>query len=507
MAAGPGPVLGRDRGAGGPAPARCPFPHDAGDPVLNTWLLWWSTREVPLTAAWWNAPIFHPMRDAMALSEVLIGLLPITAPVQWLTGNPVAAYNAAFLLSFVLSGLAAYALVAELTGQRAAAVLAGLAFAFGPYRMSQLAHVQVLSDYGAPIALLGLHRYVRTGRARWLAVFGAAWLLQAFANGYALFHLSVLLGLWLVWFVRADRPLVPILGVWAVASLPLVPVLIRVLAGPRTAASGARHQRDRALQRRHRQLCERTSRAGALGRPAPHEPLRDSAVPGRDDAGCAAGWRGRRLAPVWRADHVGSRTEHRRGDRAGVCGRRRQRRDRRALAPRHDHCRKLQQAVHDRVRRGCDCGGAGSMGPERVAIAVDASLLCDRRGGDVRAGLRPVAHLPGPGGFLRAALCVAHEAAGLRDAAGAGALRHAGPPVPGRRAGAGRLALDHASRSSRAAPACARRARRRTPRRRMGAASRRAGACPAAGGVDGRRRCSRAATRRARRRFPCDLPI
>ena len=21
------------------------FPHDAGDPVLNTWLLWWSTRE------------------------------------------------------------------------------------------------------------------------------------------------------------------------------------------------------------------------------------------------------------------------------------------------------------------------------------------------------------------------------------------------------------------------------------------------------------------------------
>src|SRR5881398_1187467 len=88
------------------------IPHDAGDPVLNSWILWWSTRQVPFTAGWWDAPMFFPMR--LALSEVLIGLLPIAAPVQALTGNPLAAYNAAFLLSFPLSALAARALALDL---------------------------------------------------------------------------------------------------------------------------------------------------------------------------------------------------------------------------------------------------------------------------------------------------------------------------------------------------------------------------------------------------------
>ena len=35
--------------------------HDLGDPLLNVWILWWSgTQAVPLTAPWWNAPIFYP---------------------------------------------------------------------------------------------------------------------------------------------------------------------------------------------------------------------------------------------------------------------------------------------------------------------------------------------------------------------------------------------------------------------------------------------------------------
>src|SRR5262245_63809609 len=116
-------------------------PHDLGDPILNTWLLWWGGQRVPLTPGWWNAPMFFPAPDVMALSELLIGLLPITIVVQWLTHSGLTAYNVAFVLSFPLSGLAAYVLAFELTGRRDAGLLAGLAFAFAPYRMGQLAHV------------------------------------------------------------------------------------------------------------------------------------------------------------------------------------------------------------------------------------------------------------------------------------------------------------------------------------------------------------------------------
>ena len=202
-------------------------PHDLGDPILNTWLLWWSSKHVPLTAAWWNAPMFFPAQDVMAFSELLIGLLPITLVVQWLTHNPLAAYNVALLLSYPLCGLAAYGLAWELTGRRDAALVAGLAFAFAPYRMGQIAHVQMMSYYWAPVALVGLHRYLRNRDRRWLILFGGAWLMQALTNGYALFHFSIFVALWLVWFARPIRIAVPIVVAWLVAAIPLLPALLK----------------------------------------------------------------------------------------------------------------------------------------------------------------------------------------------------------------------------------------------------------------------------------------
>jgi hypothetical protein len=84
-----------------------------------------------------------------------------------------------------------YLLAFELTGRRDAAWLAGLAFACLPYRTAQITHLQVLVAGWMPIALLGLHRYFRTGSARALAGFVAAFVLTALSNGYYLFFLAM----------------------------------------------------------------------------------------------------------------------------------------------------------------------------------------------------------------------------------------------------------------------------------------------------------------------------
>ena len=55
--------------------------HDLGDPLLNTWILWWSGTHVPLTAPWWNAAAFYPAPGILAFSEHLLGLVPIGATV------------------------------------------------------------------------------------------------------------------------------------------------------------------------------------------------------------------------------------------------------------------------------------------------------------------------------------------------------------------------------------------------------------------------------------------
>ena len=142
--------------------------NDAGDPLLTAAILQWNAHHLPWSEAWWQFPIFHPTRDTLAFSEHLLGLSVIASPIAWLTGDPLVTYNLTTLLTFPLCGMAVYALVHALTRSPAAAFLAGLAFAFAPYRMSNLPHIQMLASFWAPLALLGLHRFADSARRRWL---------------------------------------------------------------------------------------------------------------------------------------------------------------------------------------------------------------------------------------------------------------------------------------------------------------------------------------------------
>jgi F5/8 type C domain-containing protein len=203
-------------------------PHDLGDPLLNAWILWWSTKALPLSSHWWNAPFFYPASGVFAFSEHLLGLFPIAAPLIALTHHPLLGYNVALLASYVFCGLGAYFLGYTLTSRHDAAFVAGLAFAFAPYRLAQLPHIQVLSAYWIPVSLAALHRYTAEPRRRWAVLAAGAWLMQGLACGYYLFFLSVLLLFWFLWFALR-RWTIRQLGVavlaWAVAALAIAPIL------------------------------------------------------------------------------------------------------------------------------------------------------------------------------------------------------------------------------------------------------------------------------------------
>jgi hypothetical protein len=212
-----------------PVHAASRFAHDPGDPLLATFALWWNAHTIPLSPAMWNAPFYWPMRDALALTEHFAGVAVISSPMQWLGGSPLLAYNLTLIASTWWAGLAVHALVRRLTRDEPAAWSAGVIAALAPYRASQLAHLQVLVTWWMPLALLALHAYYEDGRRRWLALFGAAWLIQALANGYYLFFFAILVGAWIVAFTlwqRAWRRGAAAAMAWAIASLPLVPVLL-----------------------------------------------------------------------------------------------------------------------------------------------------------------------------------------------------------------------------------------------------------------------------------------
>jgi hypothetical protein len=204
--------------------------NDSGDPVLNAAILAWNAQTIPWTEAWYQFPAFFPTRDVLTFSEHLLGVSILSTPLYWLTGDAIAAYNLTLLLSFPLCGMAMYAFVFRLTRSAPAAFLGGLAFAFAPYRIAHLAHIQVLTVYWMPLALLGLHAFIQTGKKRWLALYGFSWALQGAANGYFLVYFTVCVGLWLLWFVVAHRQwrkLAMIAATTVGAALPLTPILLR----------------------------------------------------------------------------------------------------------------------------------------------------------------------------------------------------------------------------------------------------------------------------------------
>ncbi len=221
---------------------------DLGDTLLNASILSWNARQLPLTDAWWNFPGYTPLQGVTSFTEHLLLTYPIASPIIWATGNPILAYNVLFLLAPVLNGVAMYALVRELTQSRVASLMAGLAFAFAPYQAVQLSHIQQMTSFGMPIALLGLHRYLgraapdsaqanppgpgtgqeRSRRERHaLALFGVGWFVTALSNAYTLMFFPVLVALWCTWFVRPRewRRLVPVAITAVVVVLPLAPLL------------------------------------------------------------------------------------------------------------------------------------------------------------------------------------------------------------------------------------------------------------------------------------------
>jgi hypothetical protein len=201
---------------------------DLGDPLLNTSILAWNAKHLPLTPDWWNFPAFAPLSGVTAFTEHLLGAYPLTSPIIWISGNPVLAYNALQLVTLPLNGLAAFALVRELTGSSLGAFVGGLAFAFAPFTGEHASHVQMLMAFGMPLALYGLHRYMKYGATRDLVWFGVGWLSVTLSNAYMLVFFPILIALWAIWFfTRADaRRWVAIAVTGGVATVPVVPLLI-----------------------------------------------------------------------------------------------------------------------------------------------------------------------------------------------------------------------------------------------------------------------------------------
>jgi hypothetical protein len=148
--------------------------HDDGDPLMVTWVLAWVAHQLPRAPAHlFDANIFYPERNTLAYSETLLLPGTVAAPLYWVGVPPILIYNLVFLSGFAISGVTVALLVRRLTGHAGAAILAGIVFAFPPYRIDHYAHLQLQQTQFIPLAMLAFHRLLDTNRLRdgvWLGI-------------------------------------------------------------------------------------------------------------------------------------------------------------------------------------------------------------------------------------------------------------------------------------------------------------------------------------------------
>jgi hypothetical protein len=167
---------------------------DPGDPYLNSWILWWDYHQTfhdPLNL--FHANIYYPYRYTLAFSEHNYGISLLFFPLFALGLRPLTINGLATLLGFSFSGYGMFRLTRTVTGCTGAGLIAGIIFAFAPYRFEQIFHLNYLFAGWIPILLEALVLFARERSWKHAVWLGAAFLM----NGLTCVH----------WFVLTLLPL------------------------------------------------------------------------------------------------------------------------------------------------------------------------------------------------------------------------------------------------------------------------------------------------------------
>jgi hypothetical protein len=147
---------------------------DSGDPYLISWIMWWDYHQTfrdPLNL--FHSNTFYPLRYTLAFSEHCYGLALLFFPLYALGLRPLTVLVVSEFFGFALSGYAAFRLARTLSGSRGVAWVAGIIFAFVPFRFHIMSQAMYVFSAWIPLLFEALVLFARRrsrGRAAWLGV-------------------------------------------------------------------------------------------------------------------------------------------------------------------------------------------------------------------------------------------------------------------------------------------------------------------------------------------------
>ena len=165
------------------------------DVYFNMWRLRWVAHALQSSPSrLFDGNIFHPERRTLTYSDAMIVEGLVGAPLLWAGVPPMLVHNLLLLGAIVASAVGMFVLVRMLTGSQAAGVIAGIVFAFVPYRFEHYMHMELQWTMWMPWSFWALHRTLATQSWRNGLLTGLFLSLQMLSSIYYGVFLSTLLG-------------------------------------------------------------------------------------------------------------------------------------------------------------------------------------------------------------------------------------------------------------------------------------------------------------------------
>jgi len=177
------------------------LPSDIGDPLYTIWIMDWDIHGLKTGLKdFWNANIFYPHQGTVLYADYLPVLALLGFPLATLTHSLILSYNILFIFSYIFCAFGMYLLMLHLSRNQAAAVIAGIIFAFCPFRTAHISHLELLYFGWIPLCFLFLHRFFDNPSYRNLAGIGLFFVLQALSCAYYGVYFLLFVGLFVLYF-------------------------------------------------------------------------------------------------------------------------------------------------------------------------------------------------------------------------------------------------------------------------------------------------------------------
>lgn len=175
------------------------IPGDQGDARFNNYIL--EHGHLFMSGAikdYWDAPFMYPYKNTIAMSDNLLGTVPIYSFFRQVGAKRETAFQLWILSMFVLSYLCCLFALNKLTDNLIISACGAYIFAFGIYNIGQLFHAQIFPRFIVPLTIYWLYKYLKSNETRYFGFVLTGLVYQFYCGiylGFILFYFLLFIGI------------------------------------------------------------------------------------------------------------------------------------------------------------------------------------------------------------------------------------------------------------------------------------------------------------------------